>query len=656
MSGQIPDIYTVYKHTRSQRFQFSDMQEASEQKYNPEQSTSQSREDQLSQLLVRQMEMMEVITRRLEAAEQKQVETSAETRITTDNASKVVHSVLKSLGSVSKYSGNERNQYEAWTRFSTQLESAVGFYSELKELVSTEKSISDVANMKDLADMTPATNPFADEVPRPESIITIQGSATVASSVLSAILIQVTTGDAFDSVRRCGNDGVKAYRKLRARVEPQLFGQLASYMTRMTKLSVNSTTDPVKQLSAFADIQSSLSRYGGESLDERTIEVLTLAFAVSALPCDYATVVAALGQEAKPTFELLMQRCDYFFVNVLQQKNPTQYAAAAQDTDTAAVAKSLQADRQRQAEEKKKNDAKLLQCAVCSGEHSSESCWLMHPEKMEEFIKRNPAREAECRETYAKRKKRHLESQNDKAEETVAAAVSSTAGKMTDEEIWEAEEHDEVPVACPVVQHCGDQREAYAADALQQRVLHYDCMATKNVFNDLRFFEGNTVCAEKAVNFQVMAEEMTTSKGAGVVRVNLWNHATGKLDVLSVEAQYVPDSPFNILSAVYFEDKFDLYGQLLHRELISASGSSRYNLVRDGRKFILPESFAADAQSQYSRTFFKAAEDGYRERRAGCTLGDGSRQCTHGQSTRRVRLSQASGQSCRMKLLCGEAG
>eukprot|EP00854_Cymbomonas_tetramitiformis_P007670 gene7670-biopygen7748 len=108
------------------------------------------------------------------------------------------------------------------------------------------------------------------------------------------------------------------------------------------------------------------------------------------------------------------------------------------------------------------------------------------------------------------------------------------------------------------------------------------------------------VCAEKAVNFQVMAGEMTTSKGAGEVRINLWNHATGKLDVLSVEARYVPDSPFNLLSAVYFEDKFDLYGQLLHRELISTSGSSCYNLVRDGRKFILPESFAAEAQSQHS--------------------------------------------------------
>ncbi|KAK3237829.1 hypothetical protein CYMTET_52120 [Cymbomonas tetramitiformis] len=102
--------------------------------------------------------------------------------------------------------------------------------------------------------------------------------------------------------------------------------------------------------------------------------------------------------------------------------------------DTAAVAKSLLGDRRRQAEEKKVNDSKHLVCAVCSGGHSSESCWLVHPQKMEEFIKKNPAKEAMCRERYEKRKKRHLAQ---KTEDRVAAAVS-TAEKMTDDEIWEA--------------------------------------------------------------------------------------------------------------------------------------------------------------------------------------------------------------------------
>ncbi|KAK3249787.1 hypothetical protein CYMTET_40804 [Cymbomonas tetramitiformis] len=81
------------------------------------------------------------------------------------------------------------------------------------------------------------------------------------------------------------------------------------------------------------------------------------------------------------------------------------------------------------------------------------------------------------------------------------------AGKMTDEEIWEAEEHDEASVAASTV------------EVVQQRVLHYDSMATRNVINDLCFFEGGTVRAEEAVNFKVMAGEVTASKGAGVKKV-----------------------------------------------------------------------------------------------------------------------------------------
>ncbi|KAK3274908.1 hypothetical protein CYMTET_16942 [Cymbomonas tetramitiformis] len=117
--------------------------------------------------------MMEVISRRLAASEGKQEEKS-ETLITSETASKVVQSVFKSLGIILKYSGSERNRYDAWTKFSTQLQSAVVFYSDLKELVCNEESLSDVADMKDLVGMTPGTNPFADEFKPPGSVITMQ--------------------------------------------------------------------------------------------------------------------------------------------------------------------------------------------------------------------------------------------------------------------------------------------------------------------------------------------------------------------------------------------------------------------------------------------------------------------------------------------------
>ncbi|KAK3239968.1 hypothetical protein CYMTET_50141 [Cymbomonas tetramitiformis] len=66
---------------------------------------------------------------------------------------------------------------------------------------------------------------------------------------------------------------------------------------------------------------------------------------------------------------------------------------------------------------------------------------------MEEFIKNNPAKESLCRERLAQRKKRMLASKSGEVLEKAAAAVSSSTEKMTDEEIWEAEEHDEVPCA-----------------------------------------------------------------------------------------------------------------------------------------------------------------------------------------------------------------
>eukprot|EP00854_Cymbomonas_tetramitiformis_P008745 gene8745-biopygen8899 len=251
----------------------------------------------------------------------------------------------------------------------------------------------------------------------------------------------------------------------------------------------------------------------------------------------------------------------------------------------------------------------------------------MHPERMEEFIKRNPKLEGKLRKGFAERKERLLKS---KTEEKVAAAVSTPTGKMTQEEIWEAEEHDEVPCACPAVQNCGDQVGVYTGDVLQeswlygvaeadgdlsevqqelavnssvvastvevgrQRVLYYDSMATRSVLNDLSFFEGGAVCASKAVTFKVMAGEVTASRGAGVVLIRLWNHATGRLDELRIEAQYVPDSPFNLVSAVCLEDEYGLFGQLLDRQLVSTNGESRYELQRDGKIFILPESVGTE--------------------------------------------------------------
>ncbi|KAK3276451.1 hypothetical protein CYMTET_15468 [Cymbomonas tetramitiformis] len=96
---------------------------------------------------------------RLAASEIKQEEVSYQS-ITAVNATKVAQCVLKSLGNISKHAGNDINTYEPWTRFSTQIETAVAIYPELRALVS-EDSFSDVACMKDVRSInhTPAGSP-----------------------------------------------------------------------------------------------------------------------------------------------------------------------------------------------------------------------------------------------------------------------------------------------------------------------------------------------------------------------------------------------------------------------------------------------------------------------------------------------------------------
>ncbi|KAK3287699.1 hypothetical protein CYMTET_4796 [Cymbomonas tetramitiformis] len=297
-----------------------------------------------------------------------------------------------------------------------------------------------------------------------DSFITVPGSASVASTVLSAILKQVTAGDAFDVVRRCGNDGLKAFRKLKCRVEPQLFGQLAGSMKKLFKLTVNMNEDPVKQLGYFGDVMSSVANYGGARLDPTTVEVLVTAMAVAAMPIEYSQVVADMSKERRPSFDMLVQRSEYFFVNVVQQSlvPSSGIVGATVDGETVAVARALVADRRRQGEEKKVNDGKKLICPTCSGVHSAEKCWIVNPEGMEEFIKLNPAKERAVRENYARKlKKIAAKKAPDAATATVEAATSSSSARprrteASEGELWNLENHEEVHVACPVVTTVAD--------------------------------------------------------------------------------------------------------------------------------------------------------------------------------------------------------
>ncbi|KAK3289267.1 hypothetical protein CYMTET_3290 [Cymbomonas tetramitiformis] len=121
------------------------------------------------------------------------------------------------------------------------------------------------------------------------------------------------------------------------------------------------------------------------------------------------------------------------------------------------------------------------------------------------------------------------------------------------------------------------------------RELYFDSMATKSIFNDLSMFDGAQVNASAAVSFKVMAGEVTTSRGGGRGSITLWNRLTKKADVLKVEAQYVPESPFNLVSAVSLEDKFGLYAQFGDRVLRDKENLCEYDVCRKGNVYVLPE-------------------------------------------------------------------
>ncbi|KAK3233018.1 hypothetical protein CYMTET_56662 [Cymbomonas tetramitiformis] len=192
----------MVRHTRSRRYSgvpvpvdgLEEFEKESKPQFQPEPPVLDNQD--LSTLLLQQMKLVEDLTRKLMFTEQQTNQCS----ITITNAPKVVQSVLKSLGSDTKYSGSERNSYESWTRFSTQLQLAVSFYPELVELVS-EDSIRDIANLKDVQGCpVPGEDPAPDlnvgAVTKPESVVTVEGAATLPSAVLSVILVQKNANDA----------------------------------------------------------------------------------------------------------------------------------------------------------------------------------------------------------------------------------------------------------------------------------------------------------------------------------------------------------------------------------------------------------------------------------------------------------------------------
>ncbi|KAK3233019.1 hypothetical protein CYMTET_56663 [Cymbomonas tetramitiformis] len=130
-------------------------------------------------------------------------------------------------------------------------------------------------------------------------------------------------------------------------------------------------------------------------------------------------------------------------------------------------------------------------------------------------------------------------------------------------------------------------------------------MATsRTVLNDLSYFIPGTFDPEKDILFTAMADEVTTSRGAGMASIKLYNFVTQQIDMLCVEAQYVPDSPFNLLSAVCLEDRYNLYGQLMSRD-----GQSRYKLEREGVLFILPEAAEAPREAAFPTVVAKVTRD-----------------------------------------------
>ncbi|KAK3246731.1 hypothetical protein CYMTET_43737 [Cymbomonas tetramitiformis] len=341
------------------------------------------------------MEMMVFMERRLVKSERNNASTVVgivdyeEFKLRPKHAQTVVQNVIKTFGA-SNYSGNERNAFEAWTNFKAQIESAVKSYPKLLELVK-EEVIGDVVSKRNLASAfaTAATASWLQELPEVTSL---------ASDVLSEILTQ-------------------------------LFGQLSSSLARLRKLRLNDVEEPVKQLGAYADLQASIARYGGERLDARTVEVMVLATAVDALPGSYSQVVTDLGRESRPTFELLFQRCEYHYVNVLKEKRDKSQEAPTEEI--VATTHGLL----------KTNDEKKRTCAVCaSGGRATEACWQTNSTAMEVFIQR---KEKAVRASFEERKKR------------IEATEKGAAAVMTEQEVWNAEEHEEVLIACSAVTNVG---------------------------------------------------------------------------------------------------------------------------------------------------------------------------------------------------------
>ncbi|KAK3256874.1 hypothetical protein CYMTET_34017 [Cymbomonas tetramitiformis] len=99
-----------------------------------------------------------------------------------------------------------------------------------------------------------------------------------------------------------------------------------------------------------------------------------------------------------------------------------------------------------------------------------------------------------------------------------------------------------------------------------------------------------------------MGNTVTGSKSSGYRKLFLRNLKIGGVDEVVIEAQFVPDSPFNRVSAIRFEDTLGLYAQMRDRILVSdTQGQPVYDIVRQGQEFILPEaaqSVACPAQSR----------------------------------------------------------
>ncbi|KAK3287914.1 hypothetical protein CYMTET_4592 [Cymbomonas tetramitiformis] len=189
----------------------------------------------------------------------------------------------------------------------------------------------------------------------------------------------------------------------------------------------------------------------------------------SKVVCDNHAVLAMLSRESKPTFEMLQQRCEFHFVNVLKQGELQQEA-----TDSAAAAHDML---------KENNDKKKIVCVTCTGNgHATEACWLTNPAKLEDYVKRFPTEETR-----------------------ICAAVEERRKEL----------------------------------------------------------------------------KVTASQGGGVGYVEVWNLETKQTDKVLIEAQYLPDSPFNMISTVALEDTYDLYATFVEQELQSGDGTTRYELVRE---------------------------------------------------------------------------